>query len=99
MSTSFFEELLNRISGRGRQLLDLSGFGFSQDETIESLSKALLSGRGEASGVAIALQILNAYKGLDENRKAAYFAFLAQEFSPDPAALAEASRLSGLAGW
>jgi malonyl-CoA decarboxylase len=92
MSTSFFEELLNRISGRGRQLLDLSGLGFSHDETIESLSKALLSGRGEASGVAIALQILNAYKGLDDKRKAAYFEFLAQEFSPDPAVLADASR-------
>ncbi len=92
MSTSFFEELLNRISDSGRQLLDLSGFGFSHDETIESLSKALLSGRGEASGVAIAHQILNAYKGLDENQKAAYFEFLAHEFSPDATDLAEAAR-------
>ncbi|MBX2806381.1 MAG: malonyl-CoA decarboxylase [Hyphomicrobiales bacterium] len=92
MSASFFEELLNRISGRGRQLLDLSGFGFSHDETIESLSKGLLSGRGEASGVAIALQILNAYKGLDESQKLAYFEFLAHEFSPDTADLAEAAR-------
>src|SRR5690606_3061398 len=92
MSTSFFEDLLNSISGRGRQILDLSVFGFTQDETIESLSKALLSGRGEASGVAIALQRLNAYKGLDEHRKSEYFEFLAQELSPDPAALAEAAR-------
>lgn len=92
MSTSFFEEMLNRISDRGRQLLDLSGFGFSNDETIESLSKALLSGRGEASGVAIAFQILNAYKSLDEDQKAAYFEFLAHEFSPDPTNLAEAAR-------
>jgi malonyl-CoA decarboxylase len=29
---------------------------------------------------------------LDDKRKAAYFEFLAREFSPDPAALAEASR-------
>jgi malonyl-CoA decarboxylase len=92
MNTSFFGELLNAISDRGRQLLDLSGIGSGHDETIESLSKALLSGRGEASGVVIARQILTSYKQLSDQRRSAYFSFLAQEFSPDPGNLDSAAR-------
>ncbi len=92
MNTSFFGELLNAISERGRQLLDLSGISFAQDESVESLAKALLSGRGEASGVAIALQILTRYKTLDDAGRRAFFDFLANELSPDPAGLAEAAR-------
>ena len=92
MNTSFFGELLNTISDRGRQLLDLSGIRPGSDETVETLSMALLSGRGEASGVAIAFQILSLYKGLSPEQRSAYFDFLATEFSPDTTNLAEAAR-------
>jgi len=58
MNTSFFGELLQTISERGRALLDLTrdrrSDGITQSETFVELCEELLSGRGEASGVALA---------------------------------------------
>lgn len=82
MNVSFFQELLNTIGERGRSLLDLS-IGASGQDSIEALSHALLSSRGEASGVAIAGNILNLYKSLGESEKKAYFTFLREELCPD----------------
>jgi malonyl-CoA decarboxylase len=92
MNVSFFGELLTAISDRGRQLLDLSGIGAGQGETIESLSQALLSGRGEASGVALARQILVRYQALDDAGKHQFFRFLAETFTPDTDKVATAAR-------
>jgi malonyl-CoA decarboxylase len=83
MNVSFFGELLTTISERGRQLLDFSGITSSPGETIEDLSQALLSGRGEASGVALARQILQRYDSLDQERRHAFFRFLAEAFGPE----------------
>ncbi|MGA2129641.1 MAG: MCD, Malonyl-CoA decarboxylase MCD, partial [Xanthobacteraceae bacterium] len=55
MNTSFFGELLQTISERGRALIDRTrdrrGSTARSDSLIE-LCEQLLSGRGEASGVA-----------------------------------------------
>src|SRR6188768_1125015 len=69
MNTSFFQELMGSIAERGRALVDRSatrpaGKGdrrTHQPETLESLCRALVSGRGEASGVALARQVLDLY--------------------------------------
>lgn len=92
MNVSFFGELLTAISDRGRQLLDLSGIVSWQGETIESLAQALLSGRGEASGVALARQILTHYDALDEAARHQFFRFLADSFTPDADRLSSAAR-------
>ena len=71
MSTSFFQDMLGSIAERGRHLIDRTparasakkgrkGSARSAD-TIEELSRGLLSGRGEASGVALARQLLDLY--------------------------------------
>jgi hypothetical protein len=58
MDVSFFQEMLSRISERGRQILDLpSLITVGGQETFESLCKALVSSRGEASGVALARRV------------------------------------------
>lgn len=93
MNVSFFQELLTAISDRGRQLLDLSGITAPQTETIETLCQALLSSRGEASGVALARQILARYAALDMDGRRAFFRFLADGFGPDAEALNRAVRL------
>jgi malonyl-CoA decarboxylase len=90
VNVSFFQELLSSISARGRQLLDLSKPA-SPVETIETLSARLLSGRGEASGVALAQQILARYHDLDPKGRLAFFEFLAQTFVPDEAAVKAAA--------
>lgn len=92
MNVSFFQELLNTISDRGRQLLDLSGIVSSAGETAEDLSRALLSGRGEASGVALARQILQRYGGLSQEARLAYFRFLADAFAPDAEKVEKAAK-------
>lgn len=81
MNVSFLQELLNSVAERGRQLLPGSLRG---KEDIEELSRALVSGRGEASGVAIARHILDSYKRLGASERRAFFAFLASDLRPDP---------------
>lgn len=91
MNVSFFQELLNTIGERGRSLLDRST-GHSSSGSIEDLSHALLSSRGEASGVAIASQILSAYERLGEQDKLAWFRFLLEDMTPDQENIIAAAR-------
>jgi malonyl-CoA decarboxylase len=82
VNVSFLQELLNTIAEQGRQLLPRSLWNDQQDD-IEALAKALISSRGEASGVALARRILNRYKVLDAGEKADFFGFLAETMRPD----------------
>ena len=91
MNTSFLNGLFDQIVDRGRSLLDLSLVGLGQGDTIEDLSRALLSGRGESSGVVIAQAILAAYRSLDPEQKTAFFSFLAEEFAADEDVVREAA--------
>jgi malonyl-CoA decarboxylase len=56
-----------------------------------ALCHALLSGRGEASGDALARDALAAYRMLSGPALTAFFDVLAEEFSPDPEAVGEAA--------
>jgi malonyl-CoA decarboxylase len=56
-----------------------------------ALCHALLSERGEASGAALAREALTAYRMLAGPALMAFFDVLAQEFSPDPAAVDDAA--------
>ena len=64
MNVSFLQELLNTIAEQGRQLLPRSLGGADRKDDITELADALVSVRGEASGVAIAREILNRYRTL-----------------------------------
>lgn len=54
---------------------------------LANLARALLSGRGEASGVAIATDLLNLYEMADTGQKRAFFITLATQYNPDEDAL------------
>src|SRR5947207_15577338 len=90
MNTSFFGELLQTISERGRALIDRArerrGAEAHSDGLIE-LCQGLLTGRGEASGVALAGEILARYAELTIGPRIAFFEALAQRFGPDHARL------------
>ena len=62
MNTSFFGELMQSISERGRALIERGRGRYDgaaqPSETLVELCEELLSGRGEASGVALAREIL-----------------------------------------
>lgn len=90
-NSSFFGDLLGTIAERGRALLDIGRerrpAGAVKAEGVISLCERLLSGRGEASGVALAQEILLAYGGLKSAEKVAFFEALARIFGPDQARL------------
>ena len=93
MNTSFFQELMGSIAERGRALVDRSatrpagkdggGARARQPETLESLCRALLSGRGEASGVALARQVLDLYAASSVAARLDFFRLLASGFDPE----------------
>src|SRR5262245_22995224 len=85
MNTSFFGELLQTISERGRALLagDRRGEASARSESLVELCEDLLSGRGEASGVALAREILGRYSALTIGPRIAFFEALAQRFGTD----------------
>jgi malonyl-CoA decarboxylase len=87
MNTSFFGEMLQSISDRGRALLDLTrerrGDSTSRSANFVELCHELLSGRGEASGVALAREILGRYDELTIGPRIAFFEALATRFGVD----------------
>jgi len=88
--TSFFGELLTAIADRGRAIRDLAGWGGEGDRNLSGAAQALLSGRGEASGVALARDILERYRGLGRAEKADFFRLLRDRLAPDAERVAAA---------
>jgi len=85
MNTSFFGELLQSISERGRKLIggDRRGDAAARSASLVELCEELLSGRGEASGVALAREILTRYDELTTGPRIAFFETLATQFGVD----------------
>jgi malonyl-CoA decarboxylase len=92
MNVSFLQELLGSIADRGRHLLPRSLRGLERKDDINALAAALLSGRGEASGVAIASAILDSYRALDPQERHQFLDFLADSMQPDGEVLARAAQ-------
>jgi len=87
MNASFFGEMLQTISERGRAFIDRArerrGTDSTRSESLIELCDHLLSGRGEASGVAMARDILTRYAELTTGPRIAFFEALAVRFGPD----------------
>ncbi len=89
MVSSFFGDLLTTIAERGRLLVD-GGRSRSREDPVV-LGERLMSGQGEASGVALAADLLAAYQAQSEAGVDAFFAALAVDFGADPEPLAAAA--------
>ena len=91
-SNAFFSDLLSSISERGRTLLRRVGSSDAKSDGAEliALCEALLSGRGEASGTAMAREVLDRYHYLDETERLAFFETLTRDFGTDREKLAQA---------
>ncbi|QIE85092.1 malonyl-CoA decarboxylase [Pseudomonas nitroreducens] len=90
MNISFFQELLQSISDRGRQLLESREPAPGNAQALAQACRKLISGHGEASGVALARQVLCAYRDCPEEQQKAFFDTLLMDFAPPHDALAEA---------
>jgi malonyl-CoA decarboxylase len=91
-NNAFFADLLASISERGRTLLRRASTAEDRHDAsgLIDLCEALLSGRGEASGTAMAREVLDRYQDLDETGRRCFFADLARNFGPDREKLAQA---------
>lgn len=90
MNTSFFQGLLQSITERGRQLLESREPAPGNAQALAQACHKLISSHGEASGVALARQVLCAYRDCPEAQQKAFFDILLKDFAPPHNALAEA---------
>ena len=92
MANAFFSDLLSTISERGRTLLRRGTAADDRQDASDllELCEALLSGRGEASGTAMAREVLDRYQHLDQAGRIAFFESLARDYGPDREKLSHA---------
>jgi malonyl-CoA decarboxylase len=86
-SSSFFGDMLQSIAERGRALIDRTrdrrGVAEQRSTGLVALCEALLSTRGEASGVSLARELLSQFAELTTGPRIAFFEALASGFGPD----------------
>ena len=76
------DQLLTAIADAGRELLRLGSLNRRPD--IVDLCRDLLSTRGEASGSALAREVVERYATMEEDGRLAFFVALARDFGVDP---------------
>jgi len=78
----WLDRMLEAVADRGRELLKLEpGSRTAQDPA--ALCRQLLSGRGEASAMALARALLQLYAGYGNEERLAFFRMLLTDFGPD----------------
>ena len=83
MSPTFVTQLFNSIADTGRELLDLRG-GKKRSHSINGLCRDLLTQKGEASGMALARDVVDAWNNrLSDEEKLNFLIFLSEEMAPD----------------
>ena len=87
VNASFFSDMLQSIADRSRALIrrERREPARGRLDGLVELCEALLSGRGEASGVALANEILADYAALTTGPRIAFFEALARTFGYDTA--------------
>ncbi len=78
---TWIERITNTVADRGRELLRLRSD--SNQDTLADLCQRLVAGRGEATNIALAREILQRFATLDAEQKTTFFLMLAQQFGPD----------------
>lgn len=81
------------IAERGRSFAAIPSNTIDPVERARLLAVSLVSERGEASGAAIARELLNVLDVLDHDQHRTFFDFLAEGFQPEHKSLAEAARV------
>ncbi len=89
MVRSRFMQAMTTIADAGREMI-APLFGGDSQPTIDTLCRELLSQKGEALGTALAREVIDAYRTLDEDGKRAFFESLRDSYEPDPERLAHA---------
>jgi malonyl-CoA decarboxylase len=85
VNTTFFSEMLQSIADRSRALIKRERREPAHERSagLIELCEDLLSGRGEASGVALAQEILTRYAEMTTGPRIAFFELLGRTFGHD----------------
>jgi malonyl-CoA decarboxylase len=90
MRSLWLDRVIDSVADRGRELLRLRGNNKSVSG-VESLCLALLSEKGEASGTALARELVIRYQGMTDSEQIAFFEMLYTRFSADKDAIIRAA--------
>jgi malonyl-CoA decarboxylase len=90
-SRSWIERLWSSIADRGRLFASVPNDSAPPLERAKRLAEALLTERGEASGAAVAREVMSALRDLAPADRAAFHLFMATSFGPNPDLLREAA--------
>jgi malonyl-CoA decarboxylase len=88
----FLSDLFQALAERSRKLLRPEQSG-NVIATLEELAEALLSTRGEASGVSLAGTLVELWRGIEQENRRNWFLHLARNLGPDVGALNRAVSL------
>jgi malonyl-CoA decarboxylase len=91
MRRSWLSSFIESIADRGRDLLTFRSGGPPVEELFEE-TRELISRRGEASGTALARDVLQRYQALPGDARFEFLTRLAAELAPDASAIEAAAR-------
>jgi malonyl-CoA decarboxylase len=83
MANRWLDRLLSSVADRGLPWAKLPSDSAAPLPRAKGLARALLGEPGEASGVALARELVLAYEALPPAEKIAFLGFVATEFAPD----------------
>ena len=90
MKSYWLGRFKDSVADRGRELLRLRG-NTKSATGIETLCLALLSEKGEASGTALAREVVNHYRGMTQDQQIEFFEMLDTKFGADEDAIIDAA--------
>ncbi len=89
---SWLDRIWSTVAERGRELIRLPAPNVPPLERSCRLAEALVSERGEASGAALAHELLMTYSALDAADRKAFHAYVGLHFGPDEGRLIAAAK-------
>jgi malonyl-CoA decarboxylase len=91
MLSRWMDHMIKIVTDLGKSYLD---FPIKKQglKSIKQLCNTLLVRKGEASGTALAKEIVDAYNRMDNNEKMKFLEMLTEEFNPDPLDIIKAAQ-------
>lgn len=86
MKSLWLEKVIDSVADRGRELLKLRANDASP-RNIENLCRSLISQKGEASGTALAREVITEYNNGASEERLAFFEMLHARFGYDETAM------------
>ena len=82
MMSTGIKQWIQQVTDRALEILDMKSEGIPLDDLI-SQCHAVLSRRGEATGLALAGSVVASWQALESNQHLSFFQALIAEFGPD----------------